>query len=168
MSNWHDHAKLGRTEHDPNCPHCELAPVGYEQQKTDPGSKYDAGKLRMDLIPADSLRDLAEVYTFGAEKYEDEGWRKGISWKRIYGAVLRHLTAWFLGEDLDQESGLPHLAHACWGLMTLLNYSRNHKQLDDRSLTAASRACLDRLHRMDRPRAVNGSAQRVGAVSNVL
>lgn len=103
------------------------------------GLKYDDGKLRMDLLPMDSLRDVAAVYTFGARKYEDENWRKGISWKRIYGAVLRHLSLWFLGQDVDEESQLPHLAHATWGLFTLLNYARTHKELDDRPLAHVGR-----------------------------
>lgn len=101
------------------------------------GLKFDKGKLRMDLLPMDSLRDVAEVYTFGARKYADENWRQGISWKRIYGAILRHLSLWFLGQDTDEESHLPHLAHAAWGLLTLLNYSRTHKEFDDRPIAHA-------------------------------
>lgn len=105
------------------------------------GLKYDTGKLRMDLIPADSLRDLAEVYTMGAKKYADENWREGIAWKRIYGAILRHLTSWFLGEDTDPESGLSHLAHAAWGCFTLLNYRRSHPEFDDRPKSNTSTLC---------------------------
>lgn len=104
------------------------------------GVKDDAAKLRMDLIPADSLRDLADVYTMGAKKYADENWRKGIEWKRIYGAILRHLTLWFLGQDVDLESGLSHLAHAAWGCFTLLNYRRTHPELDNRPLDRTGRA----------------------------
>ena len=96
------------------------------------GIKLDDGKLRMDLIPQDSLRDLAEVYTMGAKKYADENWREGIEWKRIYGAMLRHLSLWILGYDTDVESGLNHLAHVAWGAFTLLNYSRTHRELDNR------------------------------------
>jgi Domain of unknown function (DUF5664) len=94
--------------------------------------KDDSGKLRMDLLPMDAVRDVAAVYTFGAQKYDDENWRKGLSYKRVYGAILRHLTSWFLGEDLDPESGINHLAHAAWGCLTLLNYRHTHPELDDR------------------------------------
>jgi Domain of unknown function (DUF5664) len=96
------------------------------------GLKYDADKLRMDLIPQDSLRDLAAVYTMGARKYADENWRQGIEWKRVYGAMLRHLSLWILGHDIDDESSLNHLAHVAWGAFTLLNYSRTHRELDNR------------------------------------
>jgi len=45
---------------------------------------------------------------------------------------LRHLTAWWAGEDLDPESGLHHLAHAACCLMFLLEYTQTHTELDDR------------------------------------
>lgn len=103
-----------------------------KELKNEPGKKFDQGKLRYDLIPGDSLEWLVKVYTMGADKYDDENWREGMSWKRIFGAIMRHLWAWFRGEDIDKESGLPHLAHATWGCFTLLNYMRTHPDKDDR------------------------------------
>ncbi len=94
--------------------------------------KFDGEKSRYDLIPGDSLEWLAKVYTFGASKYDDENWRKGMSWKRIFSAIMRHSWAWFRGEDLDPESGLPHLAHAAWGYFTLMHYMTTQKNYDDR------------------------------------
>lgn len=55
-----------------------------------------------------------------------------MRWTRIFGAVLRHLLKWASGKDLDEESGLPHLAHAAFGLLTLLEYSKTWPGLDDR------------------------------------
>lgn len=103
-----------------------------KETQTGQAVKHDMGKTRFDLIPGDSLEWLAKIYTFGAQKYEDENWRKGMSWKRIFGAIMRHSWAWFRGEDLDPESGLPHLAHAAWGFFTLLHYSEYRKEYDDR------------------------------------
>ena len=99
---------------------------------TNEGTKHDKGKRRMDLIPIQPLYDWADVLTFGAEKYEDRNWEKGIKWSKIYAAILRHLTMFWKGEDLDPESGLPHLAHAMCGCSFLLEYKRTHKELDDR------------------------------------
>ena len=96
------------------------------------GVKFDGDKLRYDLIPADALRQLAEVYTMGAKKYDDNNWRKGIKWSRIYGAIQRHINAFWEGEDMDPESGLNHLSHAAWGCFTLLNYFKEKKEYDDR------------------------------------
>lgn len=96
------------------------------------GIKYDLGKLRFDLFPPVSLERVAEVYTYGASKYDDRNWEKGIKWGRVFAAVMRHLWAWWRGEAVDAESNLPHLAHAAWGCLTLLEYERTHPELDDR------------------------------------
>ena len=96
------------------------------------GVKYDTGKARYDLLPAVPLQQLVDIYTFGAGKYADHNWRKGLAWSRVFGALMRHLWAFWRGEDNDPESGLPHLAHAAWGCFTLLEYSNIHGNLDDR------------------------------------
>jgi len=97
------------------------------------GVKFDKQKERFDLIPSDPLWELARTYTYGAYKYENNNWRKGIRWGRIFGAIMRHLWAFWRGEDRDRESGLPHLAHAAWGCFTLLEYMRTHREFDDRA-----------------------------------
>lgn len=94
--------------------------------------KLDDGKARYDLIPAAPLQALAEVYTFGAKKYEDRGWEKGIKWSRIFAAIMRHLWAFWRGETVDRESGLPHAAHAAFGCFALMEFAITHRELDDR------------------------------------
>lgn len=94
--------------------------------------KYDQDKLRFDLIPAYPLEALAAIYTFGANKYQDRNWEKGIKWSRIFAAIMRHLWAMWRGEWLDPESNMPHAAHAAWGCFALLEYSRTKPDFDDR------------------------------------
>jgi hypothetical protein len=96
------------------------------------GLKYDKDKLRFDLIPAEPLEDLAMVYTFGAGKYDDHNWRKGLAWNRVFAACMRHLWAFWRGEDLDKESGLSHLTHAAWCCFTLMEFSKHRRDLDNR------------------------------------
>ncbi len=86
------------------------------------GKKYDKGKLRYDLLPFDSLEEIVKVYTYGACKYEDNNWLKGMKWGRIAGAMLRHYSAFIQGKEIDSESGLPHLAHMAWNAIALLTY----------------------------------------------
>lgn len=76
------------------------------------GLKNDGGKLPLDLVPVDAINALASVLAFGARKYAPWNWAKGFSWSRLYAAALRHLTAFWAGEENDPESGLSHLAHA--------------------------------------------------------
>ena len=96
------------------------------------GIKYDGGKDRFDLIPAEPLTALAKIYTMGFEKYGARNWEMGIEWSRIFGAVQRHLWAFWNGEDIDPESGLPHVAHAAWGCFALIEFMHTHTELDDR------------------------------------
>ena len=76
------------------------------------GLKYDGGKLRFSLIPPETTRALAQVLTFGAEKYSKDNWKLVEDGKERYlDALYRHLESHRLGEYLDPESNLPHLAH---------------------------------------------------------
>jgi hypothetical protein len=102
------------------------------QQKQEPGLRYDAGKWRIDLIPIWPLRILAAVYAFGAKKYSDWNWAQGMSWSRCYGCMMRHATAWYEGEDNDHESGLNHLGHVAWNAFALLFYTKFRPEFDDR------------------------------------
>ena len=77
------------------------------------GIKHDQGKLRYDLVPVEVEEALARVLTYGAEKYAPNNWRYVTNGTdRYYAALRRHLAAWRMGEELDPESGLPHLSHA--------------------------------------------------------
>ncbi len=87
------------------------------------GLRYNAGKVRMDLVPPDALKALAEVYTKGAEKYAARNWEKGLDWSECYGSLLRHANAWNTGEDRDEESGQLHMAHVAWNAMALLTFA---------------------------------------------
>lgn len=76
--------------------------------------KADAGKIRPTLVPVSLIKAVAEVREYGCKKYHDpENWRM-VEPQRYKDALYRHLLAYLDGEDMDQESGLPHLWHlAC-------------------------------------------------------
>lgn len=96
------------------------------------GTKYDELKARFELIPSAPLKQLAEVYTMGAEKYAPRQWEQGMDWGRLYAAAHRHLNAFWSGQDLDEESALPHLAHAAWNLFALMEYMETRPEFDNR------------------------------------
>lgn len=96
------------------------------------GRKHDGGKPRMDLLDRHALEQIAHVLGFGAEKYAAHNWREGIQFSRLTAAALRHLHAFNDGEDIDPESGRPHLAHLGCCVMFLLNMAHTRPDLDDR------------------------------------
>jgi hypothetical protein len=99
------------------------------------GIKNDQEKVRTDLLPPEFCLAVSEILTFGAKKYADENWRAGISYKRVIGAVLRHLYTWMVGKDNDNESGKSHLWHAACNLCFLITYEEHrelYSKFDDR------------------------------------
>lgn len=94
--------------------------------------KADGNKPRLDLVSEPALIGLAKVLEFGAAKYAVDNWRKGMAWRRCIGAAMRHLLAFSAGEDLDLESGLPHIDHALCCLMFLSEYQKRKLGTDDR------------------------------------
>ena len=94
--------------------------------------KFDGDKPRMELIDPEAMEELAKVLTFGAKKYEEHNWRKGLKVTRIIGATMRHLWALLRGETYDPETGLQHAAHAMCNCMFLIWTLKNRKECDDR------------------------------------
>ena len=105
----------------------------WETQETC-GIKFDEGKLRYDLLPPDSLQEIAEILTIGAAKYGDRNWEQGMSWSRVFAAAMRHLWAWWRGEGIDKEDGKSHLAHAACCVMFLQAYALRQRGNDDRAV----------------------------------
>ena len=80
----------------------------------DQQAKADAGKLEIDMVPTQIIRDIAEVRMYGNRKYHDPQNWKTVELRRYRDALYRHWLAYLKGEKCDQESGLPHLWHlAC-------------------------------------------------------
>lgn len=108
---------------------CDVEPRG--DYAGDTGSKDDAEKPRTDLLPVAALEEVAHVMTFGAKKYAPYNWQ-GLSVSRLYGAALRHLWAWWRGEDADPETGRSHLAHAACCVLMALDQMLARHEYDDR------------------------------------
>jgi hypothetical protein len=101
---------------------------------TDPSTGGQKGQKpeRFSMLPPRALSAVARVYGFGADKYDRDNWRRGYAWSLSYDALQRHLAAFWDGEDLDPESGEPHLAHAAFHVLTLLTFSEEYPAGDDR------------------------------------
>jgi hypothetical protein len=102
---------MAAQEHDPN----GLKP-------TDPGAKLDAGKIKAGVLGdfALALSAVAEVGTFGAEKYTRGGWQQVPDGAERYtDALWRHLL-YERHDQFDADSGLMHAAHLAWNALARL------------------------------------------------
>ena len=122
----------------------DAAPVeGWTTSISQGAVKYDGAKPRLGLVPPYPLLVLAQLFTKGTQKYADRNWEAGMPWERVYNAAGRHLLKFWLGEDDDPETGLPHMSSVAWCAFVLMEYARTHPELDDRpGYTAAQRASM--------------------------
>jgi hypothetical protein len=96
------------------------------------GGQKGVKPQRLDLIPVYPLLEVAKLYGYGAEKYADRNWEKGYEWGKSFAALLRHVLAWWDGEDNDPEHGLSHLTAVVFHAFALMEWSQTHPELDDR------------------------------------
>ena len=108
---------------------------------SDKAVKFDAGKLPYHLVPWDAMDCIVKVLQFGAAKYGERNWEQGGHWLRNFSALIRHVSAWVQGEDLDPESGLPHLAHAGCCILFALAFQLRKIGTDDRAKTDQTPYC---------------------------
>ena len=100
----------------------------------DPVTGGEKGQKLARLGAADPLAlwKVAEVGGYGEGKYARYNYVKGYKWSLSYDALQRHLMLFWDGEWLDEESKLPHLAHAAWHCLALMTFYLRGKGTDDR------------------------------------
>ena len=99
------------------------------------GERDNQGKLRLSLVPPAAVEYLAKVMMFGADKYGDYNWRKAgqkLSLLSICDSLERHLMKLKKGQDLDEESGLPHIGHILANAAFLAQLTEDGTLIDDR------------------------------------
>lgn len=96
------------------------------------GKRFNQGKTRHELVPPFAQEQYAKVLTFGANKYGDGNWKKGMPWKEVIASMKRHMNALETGQDFDPESGLLHSAQIMTNAAFLTEFYKIFPQGDDR------------------------------------
>jgi hypothetical protein len=92
-----------------------------------------AARLPLHLVPPSAVSALAEAMADGARKYGPYNWRESpISVSPYIAAAMRHLHAFWDGEDNARDSGVSHLAHAMATLAVLTDAFSVGVAIDDR------------------------------------
>lgn len=96
-------------------------------------------KPPISLCPSGLLVPLSKVVQLGAKKYGKTNWRSTKVRYTVYvDAAFRHLLQALDGEDLDSESGQPHLAHVAACVAIVLDADAVGTLIDDRPLKGAA------------------------------
>lgn len=100
---------------------------------TNPKDIVGVRKAPMSTVSAAVLAELGVAMLEGAAKYGRHNYRAvGVRSSVYYDATMRHLFAWWEGEDLDPDSGLSHVTKAIAGLVVLRDAMLQSKVEDDR------------------------------------
>lgn len=98
--------------------------------------KSEGKPLVGDIDPGLELA-IGRVLGASIEKYPNDedgmpNWWKGGSYRGFGASTKRHLAKWLAGQELDEESGLPHLWHAACDIMFLISWQEREVGADDR------------------------------------
>lgn len=100
---------------------------------TNPKDAVGTRKAPLSVLPWPVLFEAGLGMLEGARKYGRHNYRAvGIRNSVYFDAALRHLAAWWEGEDIDPDSGLPHVTKALCCLMVLRDAQMQGKATDDR------------------------------------
>lgn len=103
------------------------------KKDTNPKDAVGVRKVPFSTVPARVVAEVGLAMLEGSRKYGRHNYRvAGVRASVYYDALLRHMTAWWEGEDIDPESGISHVVKAAACLFVLRDAMTNDKLTDDR------------------------------------
>lgn len=67
------------------------------------------------MIPDIMINRLGGLFWRGAQKYNRDNWKKGMSMARTFGSLFRHMVYWWAGDTSED-----HLAAVIWNATVLM------------------------------------------------
>lgn len=115
-----------------------------DTKPTNPKDVIGSDKIPLHLWPETASILGSMALLDGALKYGRSNFRSiGVRASIYHDATRRHLMKWFEGQDLDEDSGLPHLAHALACVAILIDAQSSGKMNDDRMLKGGTLELLE-------------------------
>ena len=104
-----------------------------------PKTAIGAMKVPLHLVPPSATHYTALAFKDGAAKYGPYNWRQdGVSASVYYAAAMRHLSAWWDGEDVSSDALVHHLGHVMACCAIILDADSVRMLNDDRPPGGAS------------------------------
>lgn len=100
---------------------------------SNPKDSVGIAKVPFSTVPSEVTAEVGLAMMEGALKYGRHNYRAvGVRGSVYYDAALRHLTAWWEGQDIDPDSGLSHLVKCLACLYVLRDSQIMGNWVDDR------------------------------------
>lgn len=112
----------------------DICPVHTKWVNTNPKEKQAEkdSKVPLEYLVYSVLKNDALCHKHGADKYGKLNWRiTGIKKSTYIAAIMRHLLAYESGEEIDSDSGLPHLTHIRACCAVILDSQLHSEVIDD-------------------------------------
>lgn len=104
-----------------------------ETKPSNPKDSVGIKKVPFSTVPSEVTAEVGLAMLEGALKYGRHNYRAvGVRASVYYDAALRHLTSFWEGQDLDPDSGLPHIVKCLACLYVLRDSQRMGNWTDDR------------------------------------
>jgi hypothetical protein len=113
---------------------------------TNPKDIIGMTKPPLRLVPPALIIWASRAMALGAKKYGPYNWRSNRVRRTVYlEAAMRHILQALDGEDLDEESGIPHEAHAAACMGIILDANSIGALIDDRPTKGAASKLIKQL-----------------------
>lgn len=100
-------------------------------------------------VSAPVIAELGLAMLEGARKYGRHNWRVApVRLSVYYDAAIRHLGQWWEGEDIDPDSGIPHVIKAMACLMIIRDAGMSGTAIDDRPPSTIKPGWVEEINRM--------------------
>jgi len=102
---------------------------------TNPKDALGVKKAPLHCIPCGPLYELGLAMMEGGRKYGTHNYRAvGVRASVYYDAIMRHITQWWEGEDIDLDSGLHPLIKAAASIVVMRDGMLMDNYIDDRPI----------------------------------
>lgn len=106
-----------------------------EKKDSNPKDALGIKKVPLHAIPVRPLLEVGLAMLEGGRKYGTHNYRAvGVRMSTYYDAVMRHMMAWWEGEDNDPDSGVSHLVKAIACLFVVRDSMHMENCIDDRPI----------------------------------
>lgn len=103
------------------------------EKQSNPKDALGSKKVSLHLVPPNVLMEIALGMTEGACKYGSYNYRVlGVRASTYYSAAMRHMMAYWNGQDIDPDSGIHHLSKAMSCLTVMIDAMHQGMFNDDR------------------------------------
>lgn len=105
----------------------------HDPKESNPKAAVGVRKAALSVVPMDVVLEASLGMLEGAAKYGKANYlNSGAKASVYFDGTQRHLNQWWLGEDVDLDSGLHHISKAISSLMVLRACMLAGKFEDDR------------------------------------